>query len=49
VSYLRNWSVTPNAISSGAKPIDAIIEERQDIYENKISFLKEMGIETDFA
>ncbi len=49
VTLLRRWSFTPNPVCSDMKPIDAIVLERQRIYENKISFLKEMGIETDFS
>ena len=29
--------------------VDAIIEERQRVYERKISFLQKMQIETDFS
>jgi len=29
--------------------MDAIIEERQRVYERKLSFLKKMQIETDFV
>jgi hypothetical protein len=47
--FLRAWQMAPNTICSDANPADAIIEERQRIYKNKISFLKEMGIKTDFS
>jgi hypothetical protein len=30
-------------------PVDAIVEERKEIYERKSAFLQEMQIETDFV
>ncbi|MCK4419197.1 hypothetical protein KAV79_05280 [Candidatus Aerophobetes bacterium] len=48
IKFLREWQLRINRACFGGRPIDAIIEERQKIYERKISFLQEMQIETDF-
>lgn len=49
IKFLREWQLKPNRACFGGTPIDAIIKERQKIYERKISFLQEMQIETDFV
>lgn len=49
IKFLREWELRPNIVCLGKAPIDAIIEERQRVYERKLSFLQEMQIETDFA
>ncbi len=46
---LREWQFISNEICSGMAPVDAIIEERKEIYERKSAFLQEMLIETDFV
>ena len=46
---LREWQFISNEICSGMAPIDAIVEERKEIYERKSAFLQEMQIETDFV
>lgn len=48
IKFLREWQLRTNMVCPGGRPIDVIIEERQKIYERKISFLQEMQIETDF-
>ena len=45
---LREWQFVSNEICSGMAPVDAIVEERKEIYERKSAFLQEMQIETDF-
>jgi|GEM_PF-1159556 len=49
IKFLRQWQFKPNIICFGKAPMDAIIEERQRVYERKISFLQKMQIETDFV
>lgn len=46
---LREWQFISNEICSGMVPIDAIVEERKEIYGRKSAFLQEMQIETDFV
>jgi hypothetical protein len=46
---LREWQFISNNICSGMTPVDAIVEEREKIYERKSAFLQEMLIETDFV
>ncbi|KAJ52787.1 hypothetical protein BD780_002088 [Clostridium tetanomorphum] len=47
IEFLRAWQLAYNPICNG-RPMDAIIKEREEIYERKIKFLKEMNIECDF-
>ncbi len=47
--YLREWQFISNDICAGMAPVDAIVEERKEIYERKSAFLEEMRIETDFV
>jgi len=49
IKFLREWQFISNEVCFGEAPIDAIIEERQKIYERQVSFLQEMQIETDFV
>ncbi|MDI6885260.1 MAG: hypothetical protein QMD22_02725 [archaeon] len=49
IKYLREWQFISNEICSGMAPVNAIIEERKEIYERKSAFLQEMLIETDFV
>lgn len=49
ITNLREWQFLPNEVCSGMLPIDAIIEEREEIYERKSAFLEEMHIECDFV
>jgi len=49
MKFLRQWQFTPNIVCFGKTPVDAIIEERQKVYERKLSFLQKMQIETDFS
>lgn len=49
IKFLREWQFRPNEVCFGEAPMDAIFQERQKIYERKISFLREMQIETDFV
>jgi len=46
---LREWQFISNEICSGMAPVDAIVEERKEIYKRKSAFLQEMLIETDFV
>lgn len=46
---LREWQFISNDVCSGMAPVDAIVEERKEIYERKSAFLQEMQIETDFV
>lgn len=49
IKFLRRWQCSPNRVCGGKRPMDAIREERAEVFKRKISFLREMGIETDFA
>jgi len=49
IRNLREWQFQSNVICSGMAPVDAIVEERKEIYERKSAFLQEMLIETDFV
>ncbi len=49
IRNLREWQFQPNEICSGMAPIDALIKEREEIYERKSAFLKENHIECDFV
>ncbi len=49
IRNLREWQFISNEICSGMAPVDAIVEERKEIYERKSAFLQEMLIETDFV
>lgn len=49
LKHLREWQFQSNEICSGMAPVDAIIEERKEIYERKSAFLQETLIETDFG
>jgi len=49
INFLRHWQCIPNRVCRGKRPMDAIRKEREEIFKRKISFLQEMGIETDFA
>jgi len=46
---LREWQFISNEICSGVAPVDAIVEERKEIYERKSAFLQEMQIDTNFV
>jgi hypothetical protein len=48
IRNLREWQFQPNEICSGMTPINAIIKEREEIYERKSAFLEENHIECDF-
>ena len=47
MEYLRAWQLAYDEICSD-NPMNAIIKEREEIYNRKIKFLKEMNIECDF-
>ena len=47
--HLREWQFISNEFCSGMAPIDAIVGEREKIYERKSAFLQEMLIETVFV
>jgi len=49
IKFLREWQFKPNRVCFWKAPVDAIIEERQRVYERKLSFLQKMQIETDFS
>lgn len=49
INFLRHWQCIPNRVCRGKRPMDAIRKEREEIFKRKISFLQEMGIETDFV
>ncbi|MTK11177.1 MAG: hypothetical protein F8N39_03525 [Clostridiaceae bacterium] len=48
LKFLRAWQYKENHICDNRKPVEAIIEERQQVYYRKISFLKDIGISCDF-
>ncbi len=48
VSYLREWEYGRNTLCNFEKPVDAIMKERQEIYDRKINFLTDRGIQCDF-
>jgi hypothetical protein len=48
VSYLREWQYTKNHVCNFQTPVDAITEERQEIYDRKIKFIIDRGIQCDF-
>lgn len=47
IEYLRAWQLAYNEVCDDT-PMNAIIKEREEIYNRKIKFLKEMNIECDF-
>lgn len=47
MEYLRAWQLTQNPICNDT-PINAIIKEREEIYDKKVRILKDMNIECDF-
>jgi hypothetical protein len=49
IRNLREWQFQPNEICPGMAPIEATIEEREEIYERKSAFLKEKHIECYFV
>lgn len=49
IQHLRVWQFQPNVICFRMIPIDAIIEERKEIYNRKSAVLEEMRIVCDFV
>lgn len=49
LKFLRVWQYMNNRVCGNRKPIDAIIEERQEIFDRKVEFFKQMGIQCDFC
>lgn len=47
IEFLRVWQLSYNDICEDT-PMNAIIKERQEIYNAKVKLLNEMGIEHDF-
>lgn len=48
-THLRAWQLYNLCKSEKKSPMEMVFEERQEIYRRKISFLKSLGIETDFS
>ena len=48
VEYLRAWQLSYNEICKDT-PMNAIIKEREEIFNKKVKFLKEMNISCDFS
>lgn len=49
IRFLRVWQYMNNRICGNRKPVEAIIEERQEIFERKVEFYKLMGIQCEFC
>ncbi|WP_409069283.1 hypothetical protein ACFLKB_05865 [Clostridium sp. FAM 1755] len=48
IDVLRSWQLNKNEICDSKTPMEAIIEERNLILEDKIDFIKENNMECDF-
>jgi len=49
IKFLRTWQFINNSVCGNMKPHFAILEERAQIFQQKIKLLKEMNIENDFS